>query len=118
AERGCTMAHVEQSGGSREPYWRMALARWKRSGPSVRAFCRAEGLNQGSLYWWRRGLDGRAQPQPAVLPGRSIPQRDKPPALSLEVLLANGRSVRVGPGFDPQTLVRVLKLLEEGGPSC
>ena len=23
------MAHVEQSGGSREPYWRMVLARWK-----------------------------------------------------------------------------------------
>jgi phosphoglycerate dehydrogenase-like enzyme len=28
---------------SREPYWRQVLARWKRCGLSVRAFCGAEG---------------------------------------------------------------------------
>ena len=51
------MARVVQSGGSREPYWRMVLARWKRSGLSVQTFCRAEGLNQrigsgtGNVRW-------------------------------------------------------------------
>ena len=37
--------------------------------------------------------------------------------LGAEVVLANGRSVRVGTGFDSQTLVCVVELLE-GGRSC
>jgi hypothetical protein len=41
------MARVVQSGGSREPYWRLVVTRWKRSGLTVRTFCRTEGLNQG-----------------------------------------------------------------------
>lgn len=45
------MARVVQTDSNREPYWRMVLARWKRSGLSVRTFCRAEGLNQGTFYW-------------------------------------------------------------------
>jgi transposase len=112
------MARVVQSGGSREPYWRMVLARWKRSGLSVRTFCRAEGLNQGTFYWWRRELNRRDQPQPAFLPVRILPERAEPCSGGIEVVLANGRSVRVGAGFDPQTLVRVVELLEEGGRSC
>lgn len=48
------MARVVQLAGRREAYWRSILARWKRSGLSVRTFCRTEGLNQGTFYWWRR----------------------------------------------------------------
>ena len=44
------MARVVLLGGSREPYWRMVVARWKRSGLSVRTFCRAEDLNQGTFF--------------------------------------------------------------------
>ena len=32
------------------------LARWRQSGLSVRAFCRAEGVNEPMFYWWRREL--------------------------------------------------------------
>jgi transposase len=112
------MAQVVQSDGSREPYWRMVLARWKRSGLSVRTFCRAEGLNQGTFYWWRRELNRRDQPKPAFLPVRILPEPAEPSSGGIEVVLANGRSVRVGAGFDPQTFVRVVELLEEGGRSC
>jgi|SRR5271166_3475780 len=112
------MAHVVQSGGSREPYWRMVLTRWKRSGLSVRTFCRAEGLHQGTFYWWRRELKRRDQPKPAFLPVRILHERAEPSRGGIEVVLANGRLVRVGAGFDPQTLVRVVELLEEGGQSC
>ena len=34
------------------------------------------------------------------------------------VVLANGRCLRVGPGFDPHTLVALVDLLEARGPSC
>jgi hypothetical protein len=33
-----------------EPYWGQVLARWRRSGHSVRAFCRAEGVNEPRCY--------------------------------------------------------------------
>jgi hypothetical protein len=111
------MARVEQLAVSRETYWRSVLARWKRSGLSVRTFCRFEGLNQGTFYWWRRELNRRDQPQPAFLLVRILPDRAELTSGSIEVVLANGRSVRVGAGFDPQTLVRVVELLE-GGRSC
>jgi hypothetical protein len=42
---------------------------------------------------------------------------DKPaaPPGGIEVVLANGRCLRVGAGFDPQTPVQVVALLEDGG---
>ena len=102
----------------RESYWRQVLARWKRSGLSVRAFCGAEGLKPMTFYWWRRELARRDQPQPAFLPVRVLAESAEPSTMGIEVVLANGRSVRVSAGFDPRTLVRVVELLEQGGPSC
>jgi hypothetical protein len=48
---------------------------------------------------------------------RILPERAEPASGNIEVVLANGRAVRVSAGFDPQTLVRVVELLE-GGHSC
>jgi hypothetical protein len=36
----------------------------------------------------------------------------------IEIVLANGRCLRVGPGFDPHTLVTLVDLLEAGGTLC
>ena len=103
---------------SREPYWRQVIARWKRSGLSVRAFCGAEGLNPMTFYWWRRELGRRDQPRPSFLPVHVLAETTEPSPVGIEVVLANGRSVRVSAGFDPRTLVRVIETLEQGGPSC
>ena len=103
----------------RESYWRTVLARWQRSGLSVRAFCQAEGLSEPTFYSWRRKLD-RTQPKPpAFLPVHVIPERVEPHAIrGIEIVLANGRCLRVQPGFDPTTLVTLLDLLEAGRSSC
>jgi len=37
---------------------------------------------------------------------------------AIEVVLANQRCLRVRPGFDRATLVRLLDLLEDGGLAC
>jgi hypothetical protein len=71
-----------------------------------------------TFYWWRRELERRDQPQPAFLPVRVLAEKTAPSTVGIEVVLANGRSVRVGAEFDPRTLVRVVELLEQGGPSC
>ena len=105
----------------RQSYWRQVLARWRRSGLSVRVFCRAEGVNEPQFYWWRRKLsEGKPkEPSPAFVPVHVLPEPAGEPATrGIEVVLANGRCLRVAPGFDPHTLVTLVDLLEAGGPSC
>jgi transposase len=117
-ERGCTMAQATRDLG-REPYWRQVLARWRRSGLSVRAFCRAEGVSEPAFYWWRRRLDQVDHKKPAFLPVHVVADEARETATGgIEVVLANGRCLRVGPGFDPDTLVKVVDLLEAGEASC
>ena len=59
------------------------------------------------------------EPKPAFLPVHVLPEPAGEPATrGIEVVLANGRCLRVGPGFDPQTLVTLVELLEARGPSC
>ena len=103
----------------REAHWQGVLGRWRRSGLSVRAFCQAEGVSAPSFYWWRRKLDRVDHKTPAFLPVNVVTEAIKEPATGgIEIVLANGRCLRVGPGFDPDTLVKVVDLLEAGGASC
>src|SRR4051795_3281535 len=112
------MAQATRDPG-REPYWRRVLARWRRSGLSVRAFCQAEGVSEPSFYAWRRKLDQGDHKKPAFLPVHVITEGAAEPAKGgIEIVLTNGRCLRVGPGFDPDTLVKVVHLLEAGGASC
>jgi hypothetical protein len=111
------MGRVAGSGKGREPYWRLVVARWKQSGLTVRVFCRTEGVNEPMFYWWRRELQRRDQAKPTFLPVHVLVDEAESPAQGLEVVLANGRCLRVGVGFDPHTLVQVVELLE-GGRSC
>jgi hypothetical protein len=112
------MAQATQKLG-RDPYWRMVLARWRRSSLSVRAFCRAEGVSEPSFYWWRRKLDQADHKKPAFLPVHVVTEEAKEPATrGIEIILTNGRCLRVGPGFDPHTLVTLVDLLEAGGLLC
>src|SRR5947209_3667613 len=85
-----------------EQLWRHRLDRSHRSGPSARAFCARERLPQSALYFWQRRLparDARDQPAaPAFVPVRVVAA---PPAPPPEVVLTDGRIVRVPPGSDP-----------------
>ena len=97
---------------SREPYWRQVIARWKRSGLSVRAFCGAEGLNPMTFYRWRKELGRRDQPQPAFLPVRVLAESTEPSTFGIEIVMHGGPIVRVPSGFDPRTLGEILAVLE------
>jgi hypothetical protein len=97
----------------KERQWRRRIDQWRVSGLSVRAFCAQHGLAQASFYAWRRVLERRAAEQPAFVPVQVV--ADATPAgqgSALEVLLLDGRTVRVAPGFDAATLRRLLAVLE------
>jgi hypothetical protein len=99
----------------KERHWRRWLDQWRASGLSVRAFCARHGLATASFYAWRRVLQRRAAEQPAFLPVQVVADNTPAQASGLEVVLGDGRTVRVSPGFDAATLRRLLAVLEGGG---
>ena len=108
---------------SKERSWRTVLAQWQASQPTtVRAFCAARKLSQPAFYWWRREIQRRDRDRPQFLPVRVIAGVEPRPADSdgspIEVVLGSGRCLRVRPGFDRATLVRLLEVLGEGGTPC
>ena len=92
--------------------WRHWIAEWRASGLSVRAFCDRRGLATPSFYHWRRVLERRAAEEPAFVPVRVEADAVPTQASALEVVLTDGRAVRIAPGFDAATLRRLLAVLE------
>jgi hypothetical protein len=111
---------------AREKFWRRAIRQQRRSGLSVRDFCRREGLRDWTFRWWRQELARRDHERPAALPGEptetapvflpvrvvdpeAVALRTAPP---IEIVLPTGPTVRVPPGFDPRTLGHIMAVLE------
>ncbi len=105
--------------------WRKLVAEAARSGLSTRAFCRERGVTEGQFYGWRRRLNGKTQ---AVAKRRAISAAKGPTfalvsagAASLatagvELVLEDGRRLRIGPGVDAATLRTVLAAVDP--PRC
>jgi hypothetical protein len=100
----------------KEQQWRRWIAQWRVSGLSVRAFCARHGLATARFYNWRRVLQRRAAEQPAFVPVQVVADVVPAQTSALEVVLTDGRAVRVDPGFDATTLRRLLAVLEGEGP--
>lgn len=100
----------------KEQQWRRWINQWRASGLSVRAFCARHGLASANFYTWRRVLERRAAEKPAFAPVQVVPDAQPARTSALEVVLADGRAVRVAPGFDAATLRLLLAVLE--GCSC
>jgi hypothetical protein len=80
-------------------------------------FCREYGVGYKRASRWRHKLEKKTQAHDFVqvdLPGDRMMQRLCPDPI--EIVLTNGRSVRVLPGFDDDSLCRVLSIAETG--SC
>mgnify|MGYP000889823862 FL=1 len=98
---------------SRVAFWHEHLLRCDASGQSIAAYCRANGLSTPSFHWWKRKLKPSCTP-PALFAEVTCalaPSGDG--AAAVEILLASGRVARVRPGFDAETLARVLAVLED-----
>lgn len=108
------MARKKRRRRSRE-FWLDMVSCWEKSGLTVTAFCEEEGLAPSTFALWRRRLadEGGQETLPALptlLPvevvGRLAADQ------GCEILLPGDRRVHVGPGFDEETLRRVLTCLE------
>jgi hypothetical protein len=108
----------------REEAWRAIFREQTGSGLSHTDFCRDRSIPHHSYFWYRRRLEWtktetarRPTARPAkpsnLVPVRiSASSKPSPTPGAIEVVLARGRCLRVGRGFDRQTLLDLLRLLE------
>jgi hypothetical protein len=128
------MSGIRRGETERARHWRLVLRECGRSGLSQAAFCRQHDIHPGTLAWWKRQLrqresgtgrtsrpgataargwtDGAIQEPPAS--GRFIELRrpEWTPQAGYEIVLPSGRVIRVPDRFDPQTLTRLLAVVE------
>jgi hypothetical protein len=122
------MPKPERRDPVKEKHWRRLLRQWQRSGLTGRDFCAVHRLSEPSFYAWRREIARRDQQPPSVATPATA--ADAPTPLfqeltlaplaplpsAIEVVLAQGRLLRIGPGFDADLLRQLLRVLE--GPAC
>ena len=115
----------------KERFWRRALARWRGSGLGIRAFCAENDLSEALFYAWRRTIAKRDRETVAApsKPGRRQsgtrrPRESSPtflpvhvvatsPTSAIEIVLRNGRILRLAADVDPRIVGSLLALLEE-----
>ena len=85
---------------------REVLAAQEASGLSVAAFAAQAGLQAQRLYVWRRQLAAEGGGAPAFVEVTSAV------AERMEVVLRTGHVVRVPNSFEPESLRRLLEVLE------
>ena len=105
-------------------YWQRRIREAVPSGKSIRAFCRQRRLRESQFYWWQRKL--RASREAGRTPRSSGNARPASFALvsdesgagngGIELVLGDGRKLRIRRGVDEETLRAVLATLEQ--PRC
>jgi len=98
--------------------WERRVEAWRSSGESASAFAERNGWNARTLTWWAtRGLRARRAVIAAaadnvkfveVAPERRVPNR---PGV-IDVVLRNGRRLRIRGVVDPETLGALARVLE------
>ena len=109
--------------GEKARYWQRTISEAARSGMSIRAFCRQRRLRESQFYWWQHKL--RASRQAGTMPRPNGQRRLASFALvsdeggatdaGIELVLGDGRKLRIRQGVDEQTLRSVLAALEQPG---
>jgi transposase-like protein len=105
-------------------YWQRTIREAAQSGMSIRAFCRQRRLRESQFYWWQRklraGREAGTTPQPSGngKPASFALVSDDPGAtdVGIELVLGDGRKLRIRRGVDEETLRAVLATLEQ--PRC
>jgi transposase-like protein len=105
-----------------KPRWeeseaRIVVAAWKRSGTSMSEFSRRHGIHLARLQRWKSQIGakaGRDGGKPHFVPVRiqSAGRDANTDGSGVEVVLEGGRRIHVGRNFDPETLIRLVAMLE------
>ncbi len=103
-------------------FWRSTIREAARSGMSVREFCRRRKLPESQFYWWQRRLSltrdvSKRRNQRGAGPASFALVSEEPGGsdAGIELVLADGRRLRIARGIDEATLRAVLAAVEPEG---
>jgi transposase len=105
----------------KQRYWQRTIGDAARSGMSIREFCRQRRLKEGQFYWWQRKLKVRRQERnrPASSGGAAsfalVNEDGASMPAGLELVLRDGRRLRISQGVQEETLRVVLAAMESSG---
>jgi len=101
---------VQRPANSKADQWAERIAAQRRSGTSVKQFCKEQGLTEYSFYAWRKRLQ-ETGPVRFALVDRSPGRQERAAEAALELVLATGERLRISAGVDAATLRTVLDVL-------
>jgi hypothetical protein len=104
----------------KERYWQRTIGEAARSGISIREFCRQRRLKESQFYWWQRrvkasGKERRIAKQRAEREGASfalVSEEGGTMPAGIELVLRDGRRLRISKGVEEETLRAVLAAME------
>ena len=116
--------------------WEAEVSRWRDSGQALKEYAKAHELHPRTLAWWvtflkkgvsRRGATPSKSKERRFVPVRVVGENlagesilngpTKTAFVAFEVVLVNGRRVRVTGAYQPEALIRLLNTVE-GNTSC
>ena len=118
------MRGSEKGDAEKARYWQRTISEAARSGISIRQFCRQRRLKESQFYWWQHKLWPGRRAGTTLRPSGN----GKPPSFALvsdeagatdagiELVLGEGRKLRIRQGVNEETLRAVLAALEQ--PRC
>jgi hypothetical protein len=126
AKSGRTHMARQRRDIEKERHWAKLIREAARSGLSIRAFCRQRKLKESQFYWWQRKLRERREQRTlrrgvgAKAGGEAgtfalVSDEAGPLEAGIELVLADGRRVRIGRGVDEETLRTVLSAVGTEG---
>ena len=95
-----------------------SIGKAARSGMSIREFCRERRLKESQFYWWQRKLkgDGEERKMASGVGRRArfalVSDEAGVMATGLELVLRDGRRLRISQGVEEESLRAVLAALE------
>ena len=101
-------------------YWQRTISEAARSGISTRQFCRQRRLKESQFYWWQHKLRARGQAGTMSKPGGQgrptrfalVSEEGGATDAGIELVLGDGRKLRIRQGVKEETLRAVLAALE------
>jgi hypothetical protein len=103
---------------SRAVYWQKHISQWSESGLSQAEYCRRKKLSVAAFNWWKRHLRKKSKAlKDTSTSMQFVEVHGVSPAHSghdetYEVVLSRCRTIRVGRGFDPDVLKRLITVVE------
>jgi len=101
-------------------YWQRMVREATRSKLSIREFCRRNRLKESQYYWWQHKLNGNRSPKGLQKAGNRshsasfalVSNEPEATDAGIELILQDGRRLRIRRGVDEQTLRSVLAAVE------